>query len=162
LVKFTELPAHCGALEVNVAVGSGLIVITCVAVAEQPDAMAVVVNVTVCAPDAEYVTPAWFCVTEVRGVAAAPKLQLYVKPAPVEPVLVKFTAAPMHWGALSLNEAVGPWLIVIDCVVVAEQPVSVFVTVSVTVTEPEVENVTPVGFCAVDVAGEAPAPKFQL
>jgi len=58
LVKFTFEPVHCGALDVNDAVGTELILITCVAVAAQPLAVVVVVNVIVCAPDTAYTTPA--------------------------------------------------------------------------------------------------------
>jgi len=76
--------------------------------------------------------------------------------------LVKSTPAPTHCGAVEENEAVGVWLMVITFVAVAEQPVSVLVTVSVMVMAPAIENVTPLGFCADDVEGFAPAPKLQL
>jgi len=112
-------------------------------------------------PEEAYVTPAWFCVVEVAG-TPVPKFQLYVSPAPTVPVLVKSTPEPVHCGAVDVNETEGVWLIVITFDAVAEQPVSVLVTVSVTVIEPAVENVTPLGFCADDVEGFAPAPKLQL
>jgi len=64
-------------------------------------------------PLVEYVTPLGLSELEVPGVAPAPKSQLYVMLAPVEPVLVKFTFAPVHCGALEVNEAVGTALILI-------------------------------------------------
>jgi len=48
-------------------------------------------------------------------------------------VLVKLTPAPVHAGAVEVNEAVGVWSIIMLCVAVAAQPVAVVVVVNVTV-----------------------------
>jgi hypothetical protein len=47
-------------------------------------------------------------------------------------------------------------------VALTEHPLVVSVVVKVTVLIPGVEYVTPLGFSSVEVAGVAPAPKFQL
>ena len=82
-------------------------------------------------------------------------------PPPVVPVFAKLTPKPVHWGAVEVNDAVGAWFMVIVKVLEAKQPVVGFVMVSVTVLEPPVEYITPVGLCALDVAGLAPAPKLH-
>src|SRR5581483_2757899 len=69
--------------------------------------------------------------------------------------------APVQDGAVEANDATGVALITITTVLVAKHPVVGSVVVRVTVLFPADEYVTPVGFCAVEVAGVAPAPKLH-
>ena len=63
----------------------------------------------------------------VVGKAPAPKFHACVMPAPVLPVLVKSTVAPMQTGALLVNGAEGEGLMVITFVVVTTHHVGVVI-----------------------------------
>ena len=69
-------------------------------------------SVIVFVPEVLYITPVGFCEVEVAGEAPVPKSHEYVIPAPLLPVLVKFTAVFVQTGALLVNEATGDGLIV--------------------------------------------------
>ena len=76
-----------------------------------------------------------------------------------EPVLVKFTVAPIHCGALLVNEATVVESITIVIVSTAVQ--KPLLTEKVIRLLPGVVNTTPVGLSVVEVEGVAPAPKLQ-
>src|ERR1043165_4090111 len=116
------------------------------------------VSVTVLIPAVEYTTPDGFSTISVAGEAPLPKVQPQLTFA-LLPVLVKLTGKPVHCGAVEVKLATGVSLIVIDCVEVWVQFWSLIVKVTV-LLPPEVYN-TPVGFCAVEVAGDEPGPKFH-
>ena len=63
---------------------------------------------------------------------------------------------------MDVKLAVGDKLILIALRDVSVQPVVVLVVTSVTIFVPAVEYTMPVGFCKVDVAGVAPAPKSHV
>src|SRR5581483_11618240 len=75
-MKLTALPTHCGAFDVNEAIGVILILIVWVVVEEQPEVVLVTVRVIVCAPGVENLIPVGFCNIDVSGTALGPKFQL--------------------------------------------------------------------------------------
>jgi len=106
--------------------------------------------------------PDGLAVFDEDGAEPEPKLHKYVTPAAV-PLLVKFTLAPVHCGAFDIKFAMGLAFTLMVCVAVTVQPPPpVPLYVSVMVLTPAVVYFTTGGFLSVDVAGTAPAPKFQL
>ena len=77
-----------------------------------------------------------------------------------EPVLVKFTESPVHFGALEVNEAT----VVESIIILIESPAvhEPLFTENVISLVPGEEYITPAGLSVVEVAGEAPVPKSQL
>ena len=57
LVKLTELPSHCGAFDVKLAVGERLMLIVLTDVSVHPVVELVVTSVIILVPDVEYVIP---------------------------------------------------------------------------------------------------------
>ena len=96
---------------------------------------------------------------DVAGAAHEPKFHAHVTPTTV-PVFVKSTAAPVHCGAVEVKLATGVALMVIVCVEVETHP-KLFVVDNVTTLFPDVLYIIPVGFCDVEVAGDAPEPNDQ-
>lgn len=126
--------AHCGAVEVNVAVGVWCMVKLFEALTEHPLCVSVVVSVTVLVPAVAYTTLLGSCKVEVPGVASKPKFQFQLTPVRV-PVFLKSTPKPVHCGVVETNDATGVELITMVCVVVCVQFWSEMVSVTVLVPD---------------------------